>query len=104
LDEGVSLVVNDVADKERFEARDGAGVLAGVLTYQATGPIVVYTHTRTEPGFDEPAVAEALARAAMDDAKEKGRTVVPMCPLLSAWLGKHREYDKLVARSTKKVK
>ncbi|MFI5844992.1 GNAT family N-acetyltransferase [Catenuloplanes sp. NPDC051500] len=100
----MTYTVSDLVEKERFEARDEAGELAGMLTYQVTGPIIVCTHTGVEPGFDAAAVTDALARAIMEDAKARNRTVVPMCPMLSEWLDKHREYEKLVARSTRRVK
>ena len=100
----MTITVTDVPGRERFEARDDAGALAGVLTYQLTGPIIVYTHTKVEPGFADQGVGSALARAAMDDARDKSRTVVPLCPFLSEWLTKHPEYEKLVARTTKKIK
>jgi uncharacterized protein len=100
----VDFVVADVPDRERFEARDAAGELAGMLTYQVTGPIVAYTHTRIEPPYEGQGADAALARAAMDDARERKRTVVPICPLLSAWLDKHPEYDKIVARSTRRIR
>jgi hypothetical protein len=100
----VDFTVTDVPESERFEARDEAGALAGVLTYQLTGSIIVYTHTKVEPAFEGQGAGSALARAGMDDARSKNRTVVPICPFLSGWLEKHPEYDKLVARSTRKVK
>ncbi|NMO51631.1 N-acetyltransferase [Actinoplanes sp. TBRC 11911] len=95
----MNFAVVDVPERERFEARDDDGALAGVLTYQLTGNIIAYTHTQGEEGADT-----ALARAAMDDAKAKGRVVVPLCPFLSGWLDEHHEYDKILARSTRKVK
>jgi uncharacterized protein len=101
LDGTVDITVADVPERERFEARDPAGELAGVLTYQLTGPIIVLTHTQVEEGTE---AEDALIRAALDDARAKGRTVVPMAPPVSAWLDAHKEYDKLVARSTKKIK
>nr|WP_199752374.1 GNAT family N-acetyltransferase [Actinoplanes sp. ATCC 53533] len=100
----MSFTVTDVPERERFEARDEAGALAGRLTYQLTGAIVVYTHTEVDPQFEGQGVGSALARAAMDDARAKGRTVVPICPFLSGWLDEHREYETLVARSTRKIK
>jgi len=100
----VTFTVTDVPERERFEARDEAGALAGRLTYQLTGAIVVYTHTEVDPQFEGRGVGSALARAAMDDARAKGRTVVPICPFLSGWLDEHREYEPLVARSTRKIK
>ncbi|MEV8509977.1 GNAT family N-acetyltransferase [Actinoplanes sp. NPDC051475] len=100
----MEIAVTDVPERERFEARDDEGTLAGVLTYQLTGSIVAYTHTKTEPAFEGQGVGSALARAAMDDAKARSRTVVPICPFLSGWLDKHPEYESLLARSTRKLK
>jgi hypothetical protein len=100
----VTFTVTDVPGRERFEARDEADALAGVLTYQLTGAIIAYTHTQVDPAFEGRGVGSALARAAMDDARDKSRMVVPICPFLSGWLDQHREYEKIVARSTRKVK
>lgn len=100
----MTITVAENPERGRFEARDEAGELAGVVTFQVTGPIVVYTHTEVEPGFADQGVAGVLARAVMDDARERNRTVVPMCPVLTAWLDGHKEYDKLVARSTRRIR
>jgi uncharacterized protein len=100
----VTFTVVDVPERERLEARDEAGAVVGALTYQLTGAIIVFTHTEVTPGFERSQVGAALARTAMDDARARGRTVVPVCPFLSGWLDDHREYDAFVARSTRKVK
>lgn len=100
----VTYTVSDLVEKERFEARDESGALAGMLTYQVTGPIIACTHTGVEPGFEGTGVEDALARGIMEDAKARNRTVVPMCQMLSDWLDNHHEYDKIVARSTRRVK
>ncbi|NJP30998.1 GNAT family N-acetyltransferase [Micromonospora thermarum] len=100
----MQFTVIDVPERERFEARDETGVTAGLVTYQLTGTIIVYTHTEVAPAFEGRGVGSTLARAVMDDARAKRRTVVPICPFLSDWLGKHPEYDDIVARSTRKMK
>ncbi|MFC4072275.1 GNAT family N-acetyltransferase [Actinoplanes subglobosus] len=100
----MTITVGEVPEKGRFEARDDAGELAGVVTYQVTGPIIVYTHTEVDPAFEGQGVGSLLARAVMEDAKGRGRTVVPMCPFLAEWLEKHQEYDRIVARSTRRIK
>ena len=96
--------MTDAPEKDRFEAHDEQGALAGVLTYQLTGTIIAYTHTKVEPEYEGHGVGAALARTAMDDARSKGRTVVPICPFVSGWLDKHPEYEKMVARSTRRIK
>jgi predicted GNAT family acetyltransferase len=104
LDGRVEFTVTDAPGRERFEARDQAGAVAGVVTYQLTGNIIVYTHTDVDPEFEGRGLESTLARAVMDDARAKGRLVVPICPFLGEWLGKHPEYDDVVARSTRKLK
>ncbi len=100
----MTFTVTDVPERERFEARDETDALAGVLTYQLTDNIIAYTHTRVEPEFEGRGAGSILARAAMDDARTKGRLVVPICPFLSGWLERHKEYEKILVRSTRKVK
>ncbi|MEV6629723.1 GNAT family N-acetyltransferase [Actinoplanes sp. NPDC051470] len=100
----MDLTVVDVPERERFEAREAGGAVAGVLTYQVTGPIIVLTHTDVGDRPDGREVEDALLRAAMEDARDKERTVVPMSPAVTAWLDSHREFEKIVARSTKKIR
>lgn len=104
LDGGVQFTVTDVPERERFEARDETGAVVGVVTYQLTGNIIAYTHTEVDPAFEGRGVGSTLARAVLDDARSSGRTVVPVCPFLAGWLGKHPEYDPIVARPTRKLK
>jgi uncharacterized protein len=100
----VQFTVVDVPERERFEARSESGEVAGVVTYQLSGNIIVYTHTEVDAEFEGQGVGSALAHAVMEDAKANGRTVVPMCPFISDWLLKHHEYDSMVARTTRRVK
>lgn len=100
----MEINVSDVPAKSRFEAIDGDGALAGVLTYQLTGPIMACTHTEISPGYDAARVGEALAEAVLRDATAKGRTVVPLYDELRDWLDAHPSYEKVVVRSTRKLK
>lgn len=94
----------DVPERERFEARDGAGAVLGVVTYQVTGKIVAYTHTEVDAAAEGKGVGSLLARTVLDDARAKGRTVVPICPYIAGWVDKHPEYEDLVVRTTRRVK
>lgn len=96
--------MTDVPEKERFEARTAQDEVAGFVTYQLTGTIIVYTHTEVFPQYEGQGVASQLAKAVMDDARERGRTVVPVCPYIAKWLEKHPEYEAIVARTTRKVR
>ncbi|SCF17178.1 GNAT family N-acetyltransferase [Micromonospora chokoriensis] len=100
----MQFTVTDASARERFEARDETGTVAGFVTYQLTGAIIAYTHTEVDPTFEGRGVGSTLARAVMDDARAKRRTVVPICPFLADWLVKHPEYESIVVRSTRKIK
>ncbi|MEV4123072.1 GNAT family N-acetyltransferase [Micromonospora sp. NPDC049645] len=100
----MQFTVTDAPERERFEARDETGTVAGFVTYQLTGSIIAYTHTEVDPAYEGRGVGSTLARAVLDDARSKHRTVVPICPFLADWLVKHPEYEGIVVRSTRKIK
>ncbi|SNY54576.1 GNAT family N-acetyltransferase [Paractinoplanes atraurantiacus] len=100
----MTFVITDVPDKQRFEARDEQGELAGLVTYQISGTIIAYTHTEVEPRYEGHGLGSQLARAVMDDARDKGRTVVPICPFISGWLETHHDYDAILARQGRRIK
>lgn len=83
--------------KSRYEARvDGA--LAGYLEYRPEGGNVDLTHTEVDPAFGGRGVGSALARHALDGIRAEGtRKVIPTCPFVKAWIGKHPAYQDLVA-------
>ena len=80
----------------RYEARiDGA--LAGFAQFQLTDELIVFTHTEVDPAFEGMGVGSALVRWALDDVRADGtRTVLPLCPFVKAFIGRHREYVDLV--------
>ena len=80
----------------RYEARVD-GVLAGFAEYQLTDDLVIFTHTEVDPAFEGQGVGSAIARFALDDVREQShRRVLPLCPFIKAWIGKHPEYIPLV--------
>ena len=92
----VEVTRND--EKSRYEAR-ADGALAGFSEYQLTDELVVFTHTEVDPAFEGQGIGSALARAALDDVRASGeRSVLPLCPFISGWIGKHPDYADLVYR------
>lgn len=88
----------------RYEAHL-EGAVAGFAEYQLAGELLVLTHTEVEPRFEGRGVGSALARFALDDARRRSVKVLPMCPFIKAWLGRHPDYGDVVygtrpARST----
>lgn len=82
--------------RSRYEAHIG-GDLAGFAEYQLTDELVVFTHTEVDERFEGKGVGSALARFALDDVRADGsRRVLPQCPFIKGWIGKHPDYVDLV--------
>ena len=89
-----STDVRDVPDKARYEITfDGA--LAGFAEYRQHGSRITFTHTQIDEAFGGHGLGGTLVRAALDDARTRGLTVVPLCPFFRSWIAKHPEYADL---------
>ena len=93
------VIVRNHPDRDRYQARLGDGPEAPVVGYAAyrrEGDRITFTHTVVEPEHEGEGVGSALARAALDDARAAGLRVVPQCPFVAAWIGRHPDYADLV--------
>ena len=86
----------DNAEEQRYEARVDGG-LAGFAQYRVEGDRVVFTHTEVDDAYEGQGVGSSLARAALDDVRASGRSVVPECEFIRGWIDKHPAYADLVA-------
>lgn len=86
--------------RQRYEASvDGRD--AGHLAYERTEALMVLIRTEVDRGFDDSGVADALVRTALDDIRADGRClVIALCPYVTWWLGRHRDYAALVYDAT----
>lgn len=83
--------VTDDQEQNRYEIRLD-GELAGVLVYRPLQDAQrLFAHTEVDPAFEGRGVGSRLIAAAIDDSRERGIAVLPQCPFVSAWLGKHPE-------------
>lgn len=88
-------VTNDEAGQRWVAEIDGQE--AGYAEYQRDGDRVVFTHTVVDDSFEGRGVGSALARAALDDARGAGSTVVAQCSFIAGWIDKHPDYQDLLA-------
>jgi uncharacterized protein len=98
----MTVTVTDVPAEHRFEARVD-GKLAGFARYIRDREVLVFTHTEVDPAYKGQRVGTALARGALDTARAAGLDVVAACSFISAWIGRHPEYQGLVYRSRSDV-
>ena len=88
--------VSNAPEDSRYEIRDGDRLL-GQAVYQRRGDQVVFTHTEVDSDAEHSGLGSTLVRAALDDVRSTGGTVVPMCSFVRGWIERHPEYQDLVA-------
>lgn len=89
------VTVTDVPDRSRYEATID-GEVAGFAEYLTTGPLTVFTHTEVGPAYEGKGVGSALARFALDDMRAHDRRVLPVCPFIKDWIGRHPDYAGVI--------
>jgi uncharacterized protein len=92
------ITVRDNRDEERFEAFDEAGELLAISTYRRYEDRIVFLHTEVDDSAEGQGVGSDLVRRALDQVRQEGLRVVPQCPFVKAWIGRHPDYADLVGR------
>ena len=84
-------------DERRYELLLGDDH-AGELVYRDRGgDVVAFLHTEVEPRLQRHGLGSALVAGALDDARERGLKVVPLCPFVDAYIRRHPAYVDIVA-------
>ncbi len=90
------VTVVDNPDESRFEVSVD-GTLAGFAVYEQDRGAVIFVHTEVFEEFEGQGLAGQLAKAALDAVREAGKTIIPLCPYIKAYVRKHSpEYDDLL--------
>jgi predicted GNAT family acetyltransferase len=88
--------VTDNEAESRYEAWVG-GERAGLLTYRRGPSRVSLVHTEVDDRFAGRGIGTRIAVFALDAARDAGLPVLPICPLVAAYIDRHPEYQGLVA-------
>ncbi|MFD0366629.1 GNAT family N-acetyltransferase [Streptomyces sp. NPDC127114] len=78
------------------DAHDDGTETAGFAEYHLSEGEIAFIHTEIDPRFGGRGLGGLLARGALDDARARGLRVLPYCPFIRGWIGKHPEYADLV--------
>jgi predicted GNAT family acetyltransferase len=68
------------------------------LRYNQIGSHIVLEHTEVPRAQQGQGLAGALAKAALEYARENNLSVIPVCPFVLSYLSRHPEYQSLVKR------
>ena len=89
----VEIVPNP--EQDRFEIHVD-GQKAGQAEYVRRGDLVIFTHTEIADAYEGQGLGSQLARGALDAVRATGDPIVPLCPFIAGYIGKHPEYEDLV--------
>ncbi|TDC18907.1 N-acetyltransferase [Streptomyces sp. 8K308] len=83
-----------VADRDRYEIRLG-DELVGFAEYRDHDGQRVFHHTEIADAFGGRGLAATLVTAALNDTREAGLRIVPVCPYVAKYLRKHDEFTDI---------
>jgi len=87
--------VRDNRDRFRYElVVDGA--VAGFVQYSMRGGRLILVHTEIDEARAGHGLASILVSGVLDDVRRRGLRIVPVCPFVERYIGRHPEYDDLV--------
>jgi uncharacterized protein len=80
--------------QNRFELAVEGGM--AFAYYRLEPDTIVFVHTEVPQALSGRGVGSRLIRTALEAARAQGRKVVAQCSFVSAYLGKHPEFNDLI--------
>jgi len=87
--------VVDVPEKNRYELRLGDRLI-GLAAYRRRDGRIAFTHTEVDEACEGRGFGSMLAAAALEDARNQGLEIAPLCPFIAHYIKRHPEYEELV--------
>jgi predicted GNAT family acetyltransferase len=82
------VTVGENAQLHRFEVTVD-GTLAGFAAYHDLGDRRTFTHTEIDDAYEGQGLGSTLVHYLLDDAREHGREVIPVCPFVRDYIARH---------------
>lgn len=82
-------------DEQRFVAVLGDREIATIV-YRDEGGRYVISHTYVEPAFRGRGIAADFIADVLDDIRELGKSITPVCPVVAAFIASDSRYADLV--------
>jgi uncharacterized protein len=96
-----TIEVVDQPERDRYEI-SLEGEPAGFTAYVLRSGLIAFVHTEIDERFQGRGLADRLIGDALDDARRRELTVLPFCPFVQGFMGRHPEYVDLVPEAYRK--
>ena len=92
----VGATVRNVAERSRYEIEQNGEPVGQLAYYLGVGEIFL-VHAEIDGAHGGRGLGSELTRAALDDARDRGMKVRPLCPFVVDYIAKHPGvYDDLL--------
>lgn len=75
------------------------GKTVGLATFKDRGNNRVFDHTEVDPAYGGRGLATILVEHALNDTRDAGKRIVPVCSMVATVLKNHPEYDDITDES-----
>ena len=89
-----SEVIHNSAE-QRFELAEGGHT--AIASYRLEGDKISFTHTVVPEEIEGRGIGSRLIRAALDQVREQGLKVEPLCYFVKGYIERHPEFQDLLA-------
>ncbi len=91
----MSAIVADHPDATRYELTVDDEPI-GFVTYRLEPGVIAFLHAEVNPAHERQGWGSRLVAGALDDARERGLKVRPVCPFVVAYMARHTDYSDLL--------
>ena len=96
MSERPDVQVTDNPEAGRYDAHMD-GELAGYLVYREEEGGIILVHTEVFDAFEGQGVGGRLVSAVLDEIRDRGLSVTPLCRFAAGYIDRHPEYADLLA-------
>jgi len=86
--------VQNNTTKHRYELEVEGHIAASY--YLMSDGVITFTHTEVPKELEGKGIGSRLVKGALDQVRANGLKVVPQCPFVKGYIGKHPEYADLL--------
>ncbi|MCP9338911.1 GNAT family N-acetyltransferase [Stutzerimonas xanthomarina] len=94
MNDGNAVVRHD--ESQQCYVLDVGGEALGVARYEDEGDRRVFSHTEVNPSLEGQGMGSKLIRESLDDARQSGKRIVPVCEFVAAYVKKHHDWDDVL--------
>ncbi|MEQ6903348.1 GNAT family N-acetyltransferase [Nocardioides sp. YIM 152588] len=95
---GDRIQTRHAPERHRYEILDGDHRVGFTVYRLPDDEHVDFVHTEIDEGYAGRGLAGRLIAFALADVRAQAKRIIPHCPFVAGWIGKHPEYEGITDR------